>query len=136
MQNELDALKANGTWEITNLPTGKNRLGNKWVYKIKRKYNGSVEQHKARLVAKGYIQIEGLDYEDTFAPVIKMPTIRVFLVIAATKNWHIFQLEVNNAFLHGTLNEEVYMTLLTGFYKKEKSQGKVCKLLKSVYGLK
>lgn len=107
MQVELDALNANGTWEVTDLPNGKNCVGSKWVYKIKRNSNGTVERYKARLVAKGYTQMEGLDYEDTFAPVVKMQTIRTVLAVASTKGWPIYQLDVNNAFLHGTLNEEV-----------------------------
>lgn len=136
MTNELKALQSNNTWEITELPEGKNCVGCKWVYKTKHNSDGSVERHKARLVAKGYTQKEGLDYEETFAPVAKMTTVRTVISLAASKRWTISQLDVNNAFLDGELNEEVYMKLPPGFFQSEKSQGKVCRLIKSIYGLK
>lgn len=136
MQVELGALKANETWEITDLPISKNMWRRKWVYKIKKNSDGTLERYMARLVVKGYTQMEGLNCKDTFAPVFKMPTMRTGLAIAFTKGWHIIWLDVNNVFLHGTLNEEVYIQLPTRFHKSEKSQAKVCKLLKSLYGLK
>lgn len=136
MQTELKALEENHTWMITDLPPGKNIVGCRWVYKVKRHSNGSVERFKARLVAKGFTQEEGIDYHETFAPVVKMTTVRIFLTVAISKQWPIYQLDVNNAFLHGDLDEEVYMALLTGFYKDQKTSGKVCKLLKPIYGLK
>jgi len=115
MQDELQALVANNTWQLTPLPLGKKTIGCKWVYKIKYHSDGTVEGHKARLVAKGFTQLEGLDFLDTFAPVAKFTTLCLLLVVATTKNWILIQLDVNNAFLHGHLHEEVYMTPPPGF---------------------
>ncbi|CAM8984711.1 unnamed protein product [Rhodiola kirilowii] len=136
MQNEIIALQDNHTWDIVDLPEGKHAIGCKWVYKVKRHSDGTIERYKARLVAKGYTQEEGLDYHETFAPVIKMTTIRTVLKIAASNHWPLFQMNVNNAFLHGTLDEEVYMTLSPGHSSLYKGQKKVCRLKKSLYGLK
>ncbi|CAM8992810.1 unnamed protein product [Rhodiola kirilowii] len=136
MQAEIDALHLSETWEITNLPPGKNDVGCKWVYKIKRHSDGSIERYKGRLVAKVYTQEEGLDYHETFAHVVKMTIIRTVLSLASAKKWPLYQLDVNNVFLHDTLDEEVYMVLPPGHMKHLKSQGKVCRLKKSLYGLK
>lgn len=111
MQREITALEENNTWELTPLPPGKNAIDSKWVYKIKYKPNGEVERYKARLVAEGYTQMEGVDFHDTFAPVAKLVTVRVLLTIAVKRGWTIHQLDVNNAFLHGDLNEEIYMKI-------------------------
>ncbi|PKI61876.1 hypothetical protein CRG98_017774 [Punica granatum] len=114
MKAELSALERNGTWVIADLPTGKKAIGCKWIYKVKRKADGSIERYKARLVAKGYTQIEGLDFDETFASVAKLVSVRVLLTVALYKNWELFQLDVDNAFLHGDLEEEVYMKLPPG----------------------
>ena len=134
MQQEISALEDNHTWEMQDLPPGKKALGCKWVYKIKHNSDGTVERLKARLVIFGNHQIEGLDYTETFAPVAKMVTVRVFLAVAAAKNWELHQMDVHNAFLHGDLDEEVYMKPPPGFHSSNPSL--VCRLRKSLYGLR
>jgi hypothetical protein len=134
MQQEIHALETNGTWTLEKLPEGKRPIGCKWVFKIKRHADGSIERYKARLVAKGYTQVEGLDFNETFAPVAKLVSIRCLLTIALAKKWQLHQMDVNNAFLHGDLDEEVYMRLPPGF--SSHSSNKVCRLRKSLYGLK
>ena len=135
MTDELKAFEANNTWSFTHLPPGKHPIGCKWVYKVKLKADGSLERYKARLVAKGYTQQEGLDYSETFSPVAKFTTVRTLLATASAQHWSLTQLDVNNAFLHGDLNEEVYMLLPLGFPSKGETN-LVCKLQKSLYGLK
>ncbi|KAG7578293.1 Retrotransposon Copia-like N-terminal [Arabidopsis thaliana x Arabidopsis arenosa] len=134
MSGEVNALEANDTWDITDLPPGKKAIGSHWIFTIKYKSNGEIERYKARLVAMGNRQVEGLDFDETFAPVVKMTTIREFLKIAAVKGWVVHQMDVHNAFLHGDLEEEVYMRLPPGFVSQDKS--KVCRLKKSLYGLR
>jgi hypothetical protein len=134
MQSELNALAHNNTWTIVDLPPGVKPIGSKWVYKIKRKADGSLDRYKARLVAKGFNQVEGVDYFETFSPVAKMTTIRTVLALASIKRWHIHQLDVDNAFLHGDLDEDVYMKIPQGLHGLPDK--KVCKLVKSLYGLK
>jgi len=134
MQKEIRALEDNGTWTMETLPPGKREMGSRWVYKIKHNSDGSVERLKARLVVFGNHQVEGVDYTDTFAPVAKTVTVRVFLSVAAAKNWELHQMDVHNAFLHGDLSEEVYMKLPPGFEANQPNR--VCILRKSLNGLK
>ena len=133
MAVEISALEANHTWTLTTLPPHKKTIGCKWVYKVKYKSNGTVERYKGRLVAKGFTQKEGLDYIETFSLVAKLVTIKCLLAVAAVQGWYLCQLGVNNTFLHGELKEEAYMDLPPGFHSKG---GLVCKLTKSLYGLK
>ncbi|KAF5788666.1 putative RNA-directed DNA polymerase [Helianthus annuus] len=114
MEKEIRALEENGIWTLENLPEGKRTIDSKWVYKVKYKPNGEVERYKARLVANGFTQQEGVDYHDTFAPVAKLVTVRTLLAVATKKNWIISQLDLNNAFLHGDLNEDVNMKIPQG----------------------
>jgi histone deacetylase 1/2 len=119
--------------ETVPRPKGKNVIGCKWVFKIKLKADGTVDRYKARLVAKGFKQRYDIDYEDTFSPVMKAATIRLILSLAVSNNWSLRQLDVQNAFLHGVLDEEVYMDRPPGY---ESHPGYVCKLEKALYGLK
>ncbi|KAK3005787.1 hypothetical protein RJ639_017277 [Escallonia herrerae] len=134
MQAKIDALEANGTWTIEDLPPSKKPIGSKWVYKIKFNSEGSIERYKARVVVRGDTQVEGLDYTETFAPVAKMVSVRVFLAVAVIKNWELHQIDINNAFLHGDLHEEVYIRPPPGF--SPSSSNKVLRLRKSLYGLR
>ncbi|GAU47119.1 hypothetical protein TSUD_98960 [Trifolium subterraneum] len=131
---ELSALMKNNTWNLVQLPTHKRAIGCKWVFNLKLHADGFIERHKARLVAKGFTQTEGIDYMETFSPVVKMTTVRVFMALAASQNWPVFQLDVNTAFLHGDLNEEVYMQAPPGLALPHPNL--VCKLQRSLYGLK
>lgn len=134
MDAELLALDKNQTWEIVDLPPNKKPIGCKWVYKIKYDAAGQIDRYKARLVAKGYTQEYGGDYTEVFSPVAKMATVRFLIAMATLQSWPLHQLDINNAFLHGSLNDDIYMSITPG-YKGAKS-GQVCKLLKSLYGLK
>ena len=133
-QVELLAFEKTGTWDIVDVPPHAKPIGCKWIFKVKHHTDGSVERYKARLVAKGYTQIEGLDYFDTYSPVAKMTMVRLVIALTSINNWFIHQLDVHNAFLHGDLQEDVYMLVPPGIKTIKSNQ--VCKLKKSLYGLK
>ena len=135
VMEEMLALEKNGTWEIMDLPYGKHTIGSKWVFTIKYNSNGKVDRYKVRLVAQGFTQTQGLDYEETFAPVVKLNSIHVLLSLAVNLDWRVHQLDIKNAFLNGEFEEEVYMRIPLGFERKY-TRGKVCRLKKSLYGLK
>ncbi|KAL0453806.1 UNVERIFIED_CONTAM: Retrovirus-related Pol polyprotein from transposon RE1 [Sesamum latifolium] len=133
MDNELETLESNNTWTVTPLPQGKKAIGCRWIFKLKLNEDGSVNKHKARLVAKGYNQVEGIDYVDSFSPMAKAVTVRLMLAVTTSLRLYLHHVDVNNAFLHGNLEEEIYMLPLEGYTILEKH---VCKLNRSLYGLK
>ncbi|XP_066163729.1 uncharacterized protein [Oryza sativa Japonica Group] len=118
-----------------DLPSGHKAIGLKWVFKVKKDPAGAVVKHKARLVAKGYVQQQGIDFEEVFAPVARMETVRLLIALAANKGWQIHHMDVKSAFLNGDLEEEVYVVQPPGFSKKG-SEGRVLRLKKALYGLK
>uniref|UniRef100_A0A2N9F9Q0 Integrase catalytic domain-containing protein n=1 Tax=Fagus sylvatica TaxID=28930 RepID=A0A2N9F9Q0_FAGSY len=136
MKEELDALLKTGTWDLVDLPAGKSAIGCKWVYKIKTRSDGTVDRYKARLVAKGFTQEYGIDYEETFAPVARLSSVRTLIAVSASRHWPLFQMDVKNAFLNGELTEEVYMQLPPGFSQPPGFSPKVCRLRRALYGLK
>ena len=134
-KEEIDSLSKNETWELVDLPSGKNIVGSKWIFKHKRDANGNINRFKARLVAQGYSQEYGLDYDEVFAPVAKYNSIRTVLAIANELDLEVHQMDVKTAFLNGDLDCEIYMNQPEGFIDPER-QEMVCKLRKSIYGLK
>ena len=135
MEEEINAIEKNDTWELSTLPKGHEAIGVKWVYKEKKNANGDVVRNKARLVAEGYKQKYGVDYEEVFALVTRMETIHLLISLAAQMKWKIYQLDVKSAFLNGYLKEEVYVEQPIGFVVKG-HEDKVLRLKKVLYGLK
>jgi len=135
MEEEVKMIEKNNTWELVNCPQGKDIIGLKWVYKTKLNSDGTIQKHKARLVTKGYSQQPGINYNETFAPVARLDTIRALIALAAQKGWNIYQLDVKSAFLNGMLEEEIYVEQPQGFINKG-NEGKVLRLKKALYDLK
>ncbi|KAI3758325.1 hypothetical protein L6452_05885 [Arctium lappa] len=135
MQDELQEFVRNKVWTLVPLPKGKFSIGTKWVFRNKKDEDGIIIRNKARLVAKGYCQEEGIDYDETFAPVARLEAIRIFLAYAAHKGFKVYQMDVKSAFLHGKLNEEVYVQQPPGFESTE-YPNHVYYLDKALYGLK
>ncbi|CAM8988652.1 unnamed protein product [Rhodiola kirilowii] len=133
MAEEIAAFERTDTWDLVPLPAGVRPITCKWIYTVKTRSDGSLERYKARLVARGFQQEHGRDYEETFAPVAYMTTIRTLLAVASVQQWSISQLDVKNAFLNGELRDEVYMRPPPGYSVPE---GMVCRLRRSLYGLK
>lgn len=131
MKTEFNALLHNNTWSLVPLPSNRQAIGCKWVFRVKENPDGSINKYKACLVAKGFHQQHGFDYTETFSPVVKPVTVRTVLA-AVTKQWVIQQLDINNTFLNGFLTEEVYMSQPPGLESSDKTL--VCKLHKALYG--
>jgi hypothetical protein len=135
MEEELDQIEKNETWELVPRPKDKNVIGTKWVFRNKLNEDGQVTRNKARLVCKGYAQVEGIDFEETFSPVSRMEAVRLILAYACSKKIKVYQMDVKSSFLNGELEEEVYIEQPEGFILSEK-EDYVCRLKKALYGLK
>ena len=135
MKEEMNSMKSNGVWDLVELPNGVKAIGCKWVFKTKKDSLGNIERYKARLVAKGFTQKEGIDYTETFSPVSKKDSLRIILALVAHFDLELQQMDVKTAFLNGDLEEEVYMKQPEGFPSSD-GEHLVCKLKKSIYGLK
>lgn len=133
MKEEYDSLNKNRTWCLVKPPIGQKVIDNRWVFKLKENTDGSVERYKARLVARGFTQEYGVDYKETFSPVVKFTSIRTIMALAASKQMKLMHFDVKTAFLYGDLEETVYMKQPKGY---DDESGRVCKLMKSLYGLK
>jgi hypothetical protein len=135
MNQEIDTIEKNKTWDLVDLPRHEKSIGVKWLYKTKLNEKGHIEKHKARLVAKGFSQQLACDYGETFSPVARLDTVRTLLAIAAQHKWKVYQMDVKSAFLNGFLEEEVYVNQPPRFEIQE-HPAKVYWLKKALYGLK
>jgi len=135
MNEELEQIEKNNTWELVPRPHDKNIIGTKWIFKNKLNENGEVIRNKARLVCKGYAQQEGIDFEETFAPLARLEAIRMFLALSSFQKFKVYQMDVKSTFLNGDLEEEVYIEQPDGFILGSDPK-LVCKLNKALYGLK
>ena len=135
MRDEMDSMVRNKVWKLIDLPSGRKSIGNKWAFKIKHREDGSIDKFKDRLVAKGFTQIEGVYYEETFSPVVRIASIHLLLALVAHLDLELFQMDIKTAFLNGNLEEEIYMDQPIGFASKGQDD-KVYRLKRSIYGLK
>jgi hypothetical protein len=135
MKAEMDAVEKNRTRELADFPRGHRAITLKWVFKLKRDEVGAIIKHKACLVARGFLQREGIDFDDAFAPVAQMESVRLLLALAAQEGWRVHHMDVKSAFLNGDLKEEVYVHQPPGFAIPDK-EGKMLHLRKTLYGLR
>ena len=135
MDEEIECIEKNQTWELVNVPKDKDVISVKWIYKTKQDADGNAQKHKARMVARGFTQQPGIDFNETFAPVARMDTVRTVLAIAAQNKWQVHQMDVKSAFLNGYLEEEVYVEQPQG-YEVPGQEHKVYRCKKALYGLK
>lgn len=135
MEAKIASIEENNTWELMDLPEGAKVIGVKWIFKTKLNERGEIDKFKSRLVAKGYHQKQGVDFYEVFAPVARWDTMRSILALAVEKTWKMYQLDVKSAFLHGQLEEDVYVEQPKGFEVRDEAD-KVYKLKKTLYGLK
>jgi hypothetical protein len=135
MNDELDQIEKNDTWEMVHRSEGKNVIGSKWIFKNKLNDQGQVVRNKARLVCKGYAQIEGLDFDETCVPIARLEAIIIFLAYACHKRFKFYQMDVKSSFLNGDLNEKVYMEQPEGF-ELSGDPDLVCKIKKHLYEIK
>lgn len=135
MYQELELIERNDTWKLMELPPGKKVIDLKWVFKLKKDNKGAIVKYKARDVAKGYVHQQGIDFEEIFAPVTRLETVRLLLELSAKNGWLVHHLDVKSTFLNGELQEEVYVSQLEGF-EKPGQEHLVNKLSKTLYGLR
>jgi len=135
MNEEYQCIIKNGILEIVPRPQDKSVVNSKWIYKIKHEVDGSIDKYKERFVARGFSQLEGIEYEETFAPTTRYTTIRSLVSLAASMGWNIHQMHLKTAFLNGTIDEEVYIEQPLGFEVQDR-KAYVCRLKKAFYGLK
>jgi len=135
MRDEMDSVARNKVQELVDLPPQRKSIGNKWIFKLKRQADGSIDKFKSRLVAKGSTQIEGIDYEKTFSPMARFASIRLILAMVAHLDLELFQMDVKTAFLNCNFEEEIYMDQSIDFASKGQ-EGNVCHLKRFIYGLK
>lgn len=135
MMEEMESITHNKTWVLVDPPPSHRPIGLKWVYKVKQDERGVIVKYKARLIAKGYIQQAGIDFEEVFAPVARMESVRLLLAVAAHAGWGVHHMDVKSAFLNGELAEEVYVQQPPGF-SVEGQEHKVYRLHKALYGLR
>ena len=135
MREEIESIKKNQVWQLVDIPKDRKAIGRKWILRKKLKLDGSLDKYKARLVAKGFTQVEGIDYEETFSPIVKFQYIRTLAALVACRDLKLHQMDVKIAFLNGELEEEIYMKQPEGFVVQG-HEDKMYKLNRALYGLK